>query len=155
MKEKGQELPNTGSNFDLPVAKEVLRLCRFSFDEFIKVQPTGDKWKLHYFLILTLLRTVREGLNVDKEDPELHPNMAIEIGNFFQNIKASKPTPEIYWYFITQETNTLLHEFASTQGSGQSSDPQGNRQSLLCMGPSKAEINNVLLKKLYIGGMNS
>lgn len=69
---------------DLPVAKEVLQLCRLSFDQFKKDQPTGDKWKLNYFLILTLLRTVREGLNVDKDDLNLHPHTKNEIENFFK-----------------------------------------------------------------------
>lgn len=117
---------------DLPVAKEVLRLCRVSFDEFKKDQPTGDKWKLHYFSILTMLRTVREGLN---EDKKLHPNIEIEINKFHNVLKETKPKPEIYWQFICEEANKLLHEFASPRGAGQSSDAQGNRLYTIKHGP--------------------
>lgn len=132
---------------DLPVAKEVLRLCRLSFDQFKKDQPTGDKWKLHYFLILTLLRTVREGLNVDKDDLNLHPHTKNEIENFFQNVKTCEPVPKICWDFITQETNKLLHDFASPQGARQSSDSQGNRLYIITTGPFKGRDQECVIEE--------
>lgn len=130
---------------DLPVAKEVLRLCRLSFDEFKKDPPTGDKWKLHYFLILTLLHTVREVLkDIDKKNAELHPNVLKEIENFCSSVKENKP--KIY-EFIMKERNKLLHEFGSPYGAGQSSDSQGNRLYPINNGPFKGRDQRCVIEE--------
>lgn len=127
MKEKVMEPQNSGVCFELPVAKGVLYLCRLSFEKFKKDRPTGDDYRLHYFLILTLLRTVRDGLKIDCKDPRLHPDIAKEIELFFSDVEKNKPEPEIYWKFITNEANKLFHEFDSPEGARQSADSLGKR----------------------------
>jgi len=101
------------------MTREVLSDCKVALAELWK-GPTGQQWRIQWVGMLALLRTVASTFNEEaKRGAPLHPNLKKELEGFWSRMKASQPKPEIYWRFIRDDTNDLLHywKFSAAQHS--------------------------------------
>ena len=110
MGDRAKGLP-TGPVYEAKWARIVLADCRAALEE-LREEPTGDTWRIRWVGMLALLRAVRDVMTrIDGESDEVDPKMREEIGKFWKRMKATKPEPAIYWEFICEDANNILHYY--------------------------------------------
>lgn len=102
-------------SFDLPMTQQVLSDCKVAL-AMLWQNPEGQEWRIQWVGALALLRTVANTFNEQAKDPAVHPDLQRELQNFWGRMKANEPKPEIYWGFIRDDSNDLLHywKFSAT-----------------------------------------
>jgi len=90
------------------VARQVVRDCELSVDE-LEPQEDARIWRLRWVATVTLLRAV--GHVLEKVDTDVRPAYRKSIDAWWQNLKAMKPEPAIFWSFIDLERNSILKEY--------------------------------------------
>ena len=96
-------------------ARQVLADCRGALEEFAD-GVEGPAWRRRWITAVVLLRTVGYVLkNVDGASTDKHK---AEISRFWANLKSTKPNPAIFWRFIEEERNTIVHEYQTNAGQG-------------------------------------
>jgi len=97
-------------SYDLPMTQQVLSDCKVALAELWK-NPPGQQWRIQWVGMLALLRTVANTIDFYKTDPAIHPDLQKELQDFYVRMGAGKNTntPPIYWCFIREDTNNLLH----------------------------------------------
>ncbi|MBT3350055.1 MAG: hypothetical protein HOL66_15945 [Rhodospirillaceae bacterium] len=99
-------------------AQMVLEDCREAL-RLLEEQPSGTTWRVQWSACCTLLRTVRNVLfEVDIKDDTHPPELVKEVQSFRDGMKASEPEPKIYWGFIAESANIILHEYDLHAGQG-------------------------------------
>lgn len=92
-------------------ARMVLNDCREVL-RHLRKDPPAQEWRILWVAALALLRTVQEALqNVDRKNSNIHPRLEEEIGAFHKRLGQTKPEPMIYWHFIRDNANEMLHEY--------------------------------------------
>jgi hypothetical protein len=69
----------------------------------------GEEFRISWFGIIGMLRAVGHVLN--NVDSSQSDRLRTIIERRFQEIRASKPKPEIFWHFIEFERNRFLKEY--------------------------------------------
>ncbi len=69
----------------------------------------AEDFRLSWFSIICLLRAI--GHVLDKVDSNISPELKKVINRKFEELKRSKPRPELYWSFIELERNRFLKEY--------------------------------------------
>jgi hypothetical protein len=95
---------------DLPMTQQVLSDCKVALAELRK-NPQGQQWRIQWVGTLALLRTIANTFDFYKTNPAVHPDLQMELQDFYDRMAAGKSTktPPIYWSFIRDDTNDLLH----------------------------------------------
>lgn len=97
--------------FHVPVTRIVLEDCRTALHQ-LRQEPAAAVWRIQWVGMLALLRTVRHVLTeVDGRSEDVHPKLREKIGGFLQRMKSNKPEPKIYWCFICEDANNILHYY--------------------------------------------
>ncbi len=104
------------------MARIVLGDCREALRE-LEADPSGQTWRIRWVAVLALLRTVREVLI--KVDGNGKPELKVETDKFWQRMGDTKPKPSIYWEFIRDDANSILHEYKFTAVQSVTSQPLG------------------------------
>lgn len=92
-------------------ARMVLNDCREVLGQ-LRNNPPAQQWRILWVAALALLRTVQEVLqNVDRESINIHPKRRDEISAFRVSLGQTKPQPAIYWQFIRENANEILHQY--------------------------------------------
>ena len=96
-------------------ARMVLEDCKQALSE-IEDGVTGSQWRIRWVAAITLLRTVGYVLhNVDGLRDTLLRQI---IDNAMQDLKQTKPQPEIFWNFVVLFRNNILKEYNISAGQG-------------------------------------
>jgi hypothetical protein len=96
-------------------ARQALEDCRGALDELTDgVQ--GSQWRRRWITSIVLLRAV--GHVLDNVDGLQSPQYRTAIDDWWKEIKASKPSPTIFWNLIDEERNTILKEYQTRAGQG-------------------------------------
>jgi hypothetical protein len=96
-------------------AQEFLEHCRQGLERLWQ-DPTGHDWVIQWAGTLALLRTVGAALKNLQKDITADPRLQRAQADWWQRTKAA--APKIYFEFIDDERNTLLH--GATVNAGQS-----------------------------------
>jgi hypothetical protein len=96
-------------------AREVLEDCRGALAELVDgVQ--GRQWRRRWIIAVVLLRAV--GHVLEKVDGARSTQLRAEISRWWDNLKTTKPRPEIFWLFVEEERNTIVKEYQTNAGQG-------------------------------------
>lgn len=87
-------------------ARQFLDYCRHALTELRK-DPTGPEWIVRWAGAIALLRVV--GFALQKQDGPTNPALGRAQAAWWNRLKASKPDPAIFWDFIQEDRNVLLH----------------------------------------------
>lgn len=95
-------------------ARMVLQDCEAALGD-LRAGATGLVWRTRWVAVVTLLRMV--GHVLDKVDGARAPRLRSAIDAAYQELKAKRPEPLIFWEFIDKERNNLLktYEFGVQQ----------------------------------------
>ena len=104
-------MSDEGKLYDAPRARNALRLAKEALNK-LRQDPEGVDWQLFYVAAHAILRTSADVMDRhDRKDKTVHPAMREEIKNFLLRLGDTKPEPHIYWDFIRQHANDILHDF--------------------------------------------
>jgi hypothetical protein len=130
-------MKSKGPVFELG-ARVVLNDCRFALLE-LKRNPAGEHWRILLVASCTLLRTVAEALfKVDMDNPLHPPELRKAVKDFYDELGTSNPKPQIYWEFIREHANKILHEYDLRATQGITARPTGENHPIT--GAKKMEI---------------
>ncbi len=91
------------------LARRVLDDCELAL-EFLEQSTTDAIWRVHWFAAVALVRTVGDVLHkVDGQDPALKPL----VNAAFQRWKEDPCDNAIFWDFIKNQRDRLVHEYDS------------------------------------------
>jgi len=90
-------------------AKEVLADCAVALEDFEQSAATAY-WRTRWVAVVTLLRAV--GNVLESVDAKSNEAAAAAIAAEYNELKRTKPQPEIYWRFILEERNSVVKEMA-------------------------------------------
>jgi hypothetical protein len=112
-------------------AREFLEHCRQGLDLLWR-NPTGHDWVIQWAGTLGLLRTVGDALKNLQKDATADLRLQRAQADWWQRTKAA--APKIYFEFINDERNILLH--GATLNAGQSAmvTLQGAEVTMLAAG---------------------
>lgn len=96
-------------------AREVLADCRGALLE-LSDGIQGPEWRRRWITAVVLLRAV--GHILDKVDGARTPKHRLAVDNWWSKLKATKPTPKIFWHFIEDERNAILKLYRTNAGQG-------------------------------------
>ena len=103
-------------------ARLVLQDCRRALQELQSAEPAdggdeplGSEWRCRWVTVLALLRAV--GHVLDKVDTTSNPRLYEASSRAYEQLKASRPEPAIFWGFIEEERNVVLKEYAFRVGA--------------------------------------
>lgn len=104
---------DTAAHFDLSLhAWKPWQECLAAFRFLACLDSPGDfaHWRIYWAGALTLLATTRDVLErVDRKTSKVHSKI---ISDFIKHIATTRELNTIYWNFICNERNNLVHEFA-------------------------------------------
>jgi hypothetical protein len=87
----------------------VLSDCELAL-EFLEQATTEEIWRVHWFAAIGLVRTVGDVLHkVDGQNPTLK----LKIARAYQAWKADRKQHSIFWDFIKDQRDKLIHEYES------------------------------------------
>jgi hypothetical protein len=89
-------------------ARKVLQDCTRAVALFTENHQNED-FRIHWASVIVLLRTV--GHVLEKIDAKTDPTLGKAVSQKWQEIRNSKPEPEIYWGFIEKERNNILKQY--------------------------------------------
>jgi len=89
-------------------ARLVLADCEDALRD-LEESDSGPMWRRRWVAVLALLRAVGDVL--DKVDGRANRRLAEVLKRERKQLAASKPKPQIYWNFIRDERNFVLHEY--------------------------------------------
>ena len=136
-------------------AEQVLSDCKFALEKFERDAPAFELFRVQWVGLAALIRLIDEVLtNIDLSNENIADEIKEEIRNFRTSLcllnpekktkrkKSSShkevyiPTPEIYWKFLKEYPNSVLHayDFGARQGFE--------------IGPSE-ETKGIAIKKKY------
>ena len=90
-------------------ARLVLNDCALAL-ELLEQATTDELWRVHWFAAIGLVRTVGDVL--DKVDG-LNPMLAPKIAQAYKDWQADRERYRIYWDFIKDQRDKLIHQYAS------------------------------------------
>lgn len=90
-------------------AREVLSDCKLAL-ELLEQSKTDQMWRVHWFAAIALVRTVGDVL--DKVDGA-NPLYAKAVKEAYRRWKADRETHQIFWQFIKDQRDKLIHEYQS------------------------------------------
>jgi hypothetical protein len=90
-------------------ARQVLDDCELAL-EFLEQSTTDRIWRVHWFAAVALVRTVGDVL--DKVDGRC-PRYRVPVKTAYQSWKADRETSKIFWEFIKDQRDKLVHEYES------------------------------------------
>jgi hypothetical protein len=97
--------------YDVPMTRIVLGDCKAALEE-LRSEPAGQQWRIRWVGLLALLRTVRYAMTkVDAKSDDVHPDLCRVLLKFPEQMKETKPHREIYWRFICDDANDILHYY--------------------------------------------
>jgi hypothetical protein len=96
-------------------ARQVLEDCQGALSELVD-GVRGPTWRRRWVIAIVLLRAV--GHVLDKVDGTRSPELRKAITKWWQDLRTSKPKPEIFWLFIEEERNTIIKEYQTNAGQG-------------------------------------
>jgi hypothetical protein len=89
-------------------AQMVLSDCQEALQDLAESGPDST-WRRRWICLLALLRAVGHVLH--KVDAPADAKLAEIVAREYEKLKASRPIPEIYWWFIEDERNIALKEY--------------------------------------------
>jgi hypothetical protein len=89
-------------------ARTVLADCQAAMRSLEECEY-GSEWSRHWVTVVSLLRAV--GHVLEKVDAKSDPQLARVVRAHFEQLKTTKPQPQIYWQFIVEERNSVLKEY--------------------------------------------
>jgi hypothetical protein len=96
-------------------AREVLEDCRAAAAE-IGNCVQGRAWRCRWVAAVVLLRTV--GYVLATVDSKRNSKLKQAIDSAWARTQASKPEPSMFWQFIDEERNNIIHEYEVGAGQG-------------------------------------
>ncbi len=86
--------------------------CLAAFKHLACLESPGDfrHWRIYWVGSLTLLKTIRDVL--DRSDRKQSKHHSRTIHDFLKEINSKKKSYPIYWDFICDERDNLVHEFS-------------------------------------------
>ena len=90
-------------------ARQVLEDCELAL-EFLEQSTNDQIWRIHWFAAVALVRTVGDVL--DKVDGR-NPIYTKSIKSAYQIWKADQDSNKIFWCFIKEQRDKLIHEYDS------------------------------------------
>jgi hypothetical protein len=96
-------------------ARLVLDDCRGALAE-ITDPVQGAEWRRRWIVAVVLLRAV--GHVLDKIDADSNHAHRLVVDQWWSDLKAKKPKPEIFWRFIEEERNNFIKEYRTSAGQG-------------------------------------
>jgi hypothetical protein len=96
-------------------ARLVLDDCRDALTD-LHDKLKGGEWRRRWAAAVGLLRTV--GYVLDKVDAKSSLELRAAVDAKWAALKKSKPEPAIFWGFIEDERNWIVHEYAPRAGQG-------------------------------------
>jgi hypothetical protein len=94
-------------------ARQFLDYCRHAAI-LLRENPTGSEWVIKWAATLALLRAVGDAL--EKVDAKESKSFKYAQSQWWNEIKQNKPNHAIFWRFIREDRNLLLHEAELTAG---------------------------------------
>jgi hypothetical protein len=90
-------------------ARLVLKDCELAL-ELLEQATTDELWRLNWFAAVGLVRTVGDVLHkVDGQNPALK----LKIANAYASWKYDRKRHTIYWDFIKDQRDKLIHQYES------------------------------------------
>jgi hypothetical protein len=98
-------------------ARDVLGDCREARADLVD-GIMGSEWRRKWTLVVTLLRTVLHVL--DKVDGEGDPAVRVAVSDAWDNLKRTKPNPDIFWQFVDEDRNLIVKLYKHRAGQNAS-----------------------------------